>query len=75
MTNLQEKRQKIKTLAAIIGLQPPVLLTTKERVDNEQFRLEFALKTLRDEFANREADLKIMAMEQVIQIIKNENHV
>lgn len=72
---IEDKRAKIKDLSAIIGLQPPVLLTTKELVDHQQFRLELALKTLRDEFRDREADLKIAAMERVIQIIKQENDV
>lgn len=67
---IQEKRIKIRGLATIIALQPPVSLAVKEQVDHEQFALELAKKNLRDEFANREADLKIAAMEKVVQIIK-----
>jgi hypothetical protein len=69
---LDIKRAKIKELATIINMQPEMILPieVKQDIDNEQFRLEFALAQLKREFSERECDLKIAAMEKVIGIMK-----
>jgi len=69
---LSTKRAKIAELARIINLQPEMILPmeAKQEIDNEQFRLEFALAQLKSRFAEAECDLKIAAMEKVLTIIK-----
>jgi hypothetical protein len=71
-SSLDLKRAKIAELAKIINLQPEMTLPieAKQEIDNEQFRLEFALTNLKRECAERECDLKIAAMEKVIGLIR-----
>lgn len=74
---LHKKLQRLKELSTIIELHKGQILTReqKQEVDNEQFRLEFALRTLVDESKIREADLKIAAMEKIVTLITTRTHV
>jgi len=69
---LAPKLTKIKELAQVIMLSADRILPvgTRQEVENEEFRLQFALKTLTDEAREREADLKIKHMEKVVELLK-----
>jgi hypothetical protein len=75
MTSAQRllpKLEQISNLGKIISLSADRLLPAQVRqdVENEQFRLEFALRTLVEEVREREADLKIKHMSKVVELLK-----
>ena len=73
---LKAKLEKIAELGKIIALSSERVLPTETRqeIDNEQFRLEFALRKLVDEVKEREADLKIKSMEKIVLLLNPMTH-
>lgn len=70
---LQKKLDKIKELSKIIVLHRGEQLSreTKQELDNWRGRMEFRLGQLLDEMKNREADVKIECMSEVVKLLKN----
>lgn len=70
---LQKKLDKIKELSKIIVLHQGKQLSreTKQELDNWRGRMEFRLGQLLDEMKNREADVKIECMSEVVKLLKN----
>jgi hypothetical protein len=71
--SLQAKLKKVAELSQVIDLSSVRALpqTLRTDIENEQFRLEFALRTLVDECKEEEADLKIAAMQKVINLLNS----
>lgn len=74
---LLQKLARVQELANIINLSADRILPIEDReaIDNEQFRMEFALKNLVDEVREKEADIKIKHMENVVSILKKQPNV
>jgi hypothetical protein len=72
---IQQKQCRLTELGKMLDLHSGRTLPTAmmEATENEQFRLEFRLKTLVDEFKERELDIKIQSMEAVLQILNTNN--
>lgn len=68
---IQEKQNRVADLGKLLDLHAGRTLTSqvKEATENEQFKLEFRLKTLVDEFEERALDTKIQSMETVLQLL------
>lgn len=77
MTDIQkridDKLAKVRQLADVISMGANAFLSkeTKMNIENEQFKMEFALKNLVDEAREKEADIKIKHMEQVVTYLKD----
>jgi hypothetical protein len=71
--SLQAKLKKVAELSQVIDLSSVRTLpqTLRTDIENEQFRLEFALYTLVDKCKEEEADLKIAAMQKVINLLNS----
>lgn len=72
---LIDKQARLAELGKLIDLHAGRVLTLqqKEATDNEQFKLEFRLKTLVDEFEERSLDHKIQSMEAVLALLQTTN--
>lgn len=68
---LIEKKEKSKKLAKVISLHLGRFLTTeqKQEVENWQMKMEFRLSQLLEETQNREQDIKIEVMEEIIKLL------
>ena len=70
-----EKRKELRGMGNVIALyadkSAKLAPEDKQEVENEQFRLEFRLKTLEEQGLN----LKIAAYKKVIDILKTKSHV
>lgn len=82
MSKLQEKKQRVRELVAIITLHLGKFLTRdkKARIDEEEGRLDFRLnellkeserrqKELADEITEKGEDLKIESMERIVKLL------
>lgn len=71
MTKLEEKKKELADLTKRIELRAGKVLDRekKQGVENEQFKLEFALKNLLDECRVKETELKITAFENILKIL------
>ncbi len=69
---LSDKLSKVKQLSEIIVLHRGQVLDpyARQAVDNEQYKLEFELTKLLEEFQLKEADLKIVAMNKIVELLK-----
>lgn len=72
MTDLQTKQNRITELAKTIALYSDRVLSRaeKEQTENIQLRLEFRLGELVRETKEKEADLKIESMENILAVLK-----
>jgi hypothetical protein len=69
---LAPKQERVRELAKLIELQGEVKipLTIKQEIENTQFRMEFKLATLKNDFEKQACEIKIAAMEKVLDLMK-----
>lgn len=68
---LEEKKEKSKKLATIIGVHLGQTISKEQiqEVENWKGRMEFRLSELLDRSQNEEQDIKIECMEEIIKIL------
>lgn len=80
LLTVEQKRERIKQLGTLIGLHNELLpMQVRMEIENEQLRTQYRLKQLRDlrrrqfkdNYPSKECDIKIAAMEKVLQILNN----